>query len=176
MTSLPSRPSDRSTGSSARYVGVVGPGDADAHTYRNARRAGELIVTELTAIVVCGGLAGVMEGAARGASDAGGFSVGFLPGLDRSAANPYLSVAVPTGMGELRDGLVVNTSDALVVIGGSWGTLAEVSLAAKRGLPVVCVGGWTVGDADGVTPSGLVHCGTPEAAVAELARLLTEEH
>lgn len=128
------------------YLGVVGPGATDSATSDIAREVGRLAVERLAATVVCGGLGGVMEAAARGAAEAGGMSVGFLPGSDRSEANEYLDVSVPTGLGELRDGLVVNASDALVVVGGSWGTLGEVALASKRGLPVMSLGGWSVSD------------------------------
>lgn len=154
------------------YLGVVGPGDADSATYDIARRVGRLAVQRLNATVVCGGLGGVMEAAARGAAEAGGMSVGFLPGSDRSEANEYLAVSVPTGLGELRDGLVVNASNALVVVGGSWGTLVEVALAAKRGLPVMSLGGWSVSDDHGGPWSGITHCTDPEQAINLLAEQL----
>ncbi len=154
------------------YLGVVGPGATDSATYDIAREVGRLAVERLAATVVCGGLGGVMEAAARGAVEAGGMSVGFLPGPDRSEANQYLSVSVPTGMGELRDGLVVNASNALVVVGGSWGTLVEVALASKRGLPVMSLGGWSVSDDHGGAWSGITRCSDPEQAMNLLAELL----
>lgn len=156
----------------ARYLGVVGPAVTDPATYEMARQVGRLAVQRLAAIVVCGGLGGVMEAAARGAADADGISVGFLPGDDRSQANEYLTVSVPTDLGELRNGLVVNSSDALVVVGGSWGTLVEVSLAAKRRLPVMSLGGWSVTAAHGVVPAGITHCAGPDEVFALLAELL----
>lgn len=154
------------------YVGVVGPGAADSATYDIAREVGRLVVERLAATVVCGGLGGVMEAAARGAAEAGGMSVGFLPGSDRSEANEYVAVSVPTGLGELRDGLVVNASNALVVVGGSWGTLVEVALASKRGLPVMSLGGWSVSDDHGGAWSGITRCSDPEQAMNLLAELL----
>src|SRR3954452_12575073 len=117
------------------YVAVVGPGDADAAAERDAEVAGR-VLAEGGAVVVCGGLGGVMSAACRGAREAGGLTLGLLPGTDRAAGNPWLSVVVPTGMGELRNGLVVRASDALVAVGGGFGTLSEIALALKTGRPV----------------------------------------
>ena len=85
----------------------------------------------------------------RGAADVGGVVLGLLPGTDRADANPYVSVAVPTGLGELRNGLLVRSSDVVVSVGGSWGTLSEVALAVRTGVPVVAIAGWTLTAADG---------------------------
>ena len=118
----------------APYIAVVGPAEPDAETYALAVEAGRLIA-ERGAVVVCGGLGGVMEAAARGASDAGGSSLGILPGADRAQANRYLTMAVATGLGELRNALVVRCSDGVLAVGGSWGTLSEVALgAAVKGI------------------------------------------
>ena len=108
------------------------------------------------AVVVCGGLGGVMEAACRGAKQAGGHTVGILPGSDRAAANPWVDVAVPTGLGEARNALVGRAADALVAIGGGYGTLSEVALALKAGKRVVGIGTWEI---DGVVPA-------PDAAAA----------
>jgi len=91
-------------------------------------------------VVVAGGLGGVMEAASRGAAQAGGSVIGLLPGLDRAAANRWVTIALPTGMGELRNGLVVRAADAVIAVGGAYGTLSEVALALKAGKPVVGVG------------------------------------
>ena len=101
-------------------------------------------------MVVCGGLGGVMEAACRGARGAGGRTLGILPGLDRSAANPFVDVAVATGLGEARNALVVRAADALVAIGGGYGTLSEVALALKAMKPVVGLGSWEI---EGVRPA-----------------------
>lgn len=84
-----------------------------------------------------------MEACAEGASAAGGTVVGVLPGGDRTAANPYLTVALATGLGELRNGVLVNACDALIAVGGSWGTLSEVALALHAGKPVAALRSWT---------------------------------
>ena len=108
------------------------------------------LIAQAGGVVVCGGLGGVMEAAARGAAEQGGLSLGILPGSDRAQGNPHLSVALASGLGELRNGLVVRASDAAIAIGGSWGTLSEVALARRAGVPVVWLSGWSVDGGDGV--------------------------
>jgi hypothetical protein len=105
------------------------------------------LLAERGAMVVCGGLGGTMEAACRGAREAGGTTLGLLPGLDRSAANPFVSVAVPTGLGEARNALVVRAADAVIALGGGYGTLSEIALALKAGKRVVGLRTW---DIDGV--------------------------
>lgn len=99
-------------------------------------------LAESGAIVVCGGLGGVMEAACRGAREAGGTAVGILPGTERSAANRWVDVAIPTGLGEARNALVVRAADVLIAVGGAYGTLSEVALALKAGKPVIGVSTW----------------------------------
>lgn len=124
-----------------RYVGVVGGASCDEETARVAREVGRLVASS-GGIVVCGGLGGVMEAACRGAADGGGTSIGILPGDGREDANPYVTIAVPTGLGEARNALVVRTSDALIAIGGEFGTLSEIALALKTGRPVFGINTW----------------------------------
>jgi uncharacterized protein (TIGR00725 family) len=109
------------------------------------------------AVVVSGGLGGVMEAACRGARSEGGVAVGILPGLDRGAANPHVSVAVATGLGEARNALVVRAADALIAVGGAYGTLSEIALALKAGKPVIGLGTWEI--------DGVERAAEPEAAV-----------
>ncbi|MGW3244571.1 TIGR00725 family protein [Streptomyces sp. NPDC001070] len=127
----------------SRYVAVVGPAEAGEREREIARRLGGLLARR-GAVVVCGGLGGVMGAVAEGARAQGGMTVGLLPGRDRRAGDPSLSVAIATGLGELRNGLVVSAADAVVAVGGSWGTLSEVALALRTGKPVVVVDGWAV--------------------------------
>jgi uncharacterized protein (TIGR00725 family) len=110
------------------------------------------------AVLVSGGLGGVMEAACRGAREAGGTTVGILPGSDRAAANPYVDVAVPTGLGEARNALVVRAADVLIAVGGGYGTLSEIALALKAGKRVIGLGTWEIEGVDGAAD--------PEAAVA----------
>jgi uncharacterized protein (TIGR00725 family) len=93
--------------------------------------------------------------------------VGILPGLDRGAANPWVTVALPTGLGELRNGLVVRAADAVVAVGGAWGTLSEIALALKAGKPVVGIDTWRVARG-GREVSGVRHAADAEAAVGAL--------
>jgi uncharacterized protein (TIGR00725 family) len=145
------------------YVGVVGPGQASSTELAVAEEVGAGLAA-LGAVVVTGGLGGVMEAACRGARSRRGRTLGILPGDDRDAANGWVEIAVATGMGELRNGLVVRASDALVAVGGSHGTLSEVALALKLGRPVVGVGTWAVHGVDEVT--------TPAEAIDRIARVL----
>jgi uncharacterized protein (TIGR00725 family) len=135
---------------------VVGPGDASADETAAAERVGALVAGR-GAVLVCGGLGGVMEAACRGARQEGGTAVGILPGLDRGAANPHVDVALATGLGEARNALVVRAADALIAIGGAYGTLSEIALALKGGKRVIGLGTW---DIEGVEPAD-----GPEAAV-----------
>jgi uncharacterized protein (TIGR00725 family) len=124
-------------------VAVVGPGQAS----REEEAAAEAVGRELArrgAVLVCGGLGGAMEAACRGAVEAGGVTVGILPGNDRREANPHVQVAVPTGLGEARNALVVRAADAVVAVGGAYGTLSEIALALKAGKPVVGLGSWEI--------------------------------
>jgi hypothetical protein len=136
-------------GNSAReaaYVAVVGPGDDATKEETSIAKAVGNLLAKRGAVVVCGGLGGVMAAACQGASEAGGLTVGLLPGRDRVAGNMYLSVALPTGMGELRNGLVVGVCDAVIAIGGSWGTLSEIALARRTAKRTVVISGWDVTD------------------------------
>jgi uncharacterized protein (TIGR00725 family) len=154
-------------------VGVVGPGTADQGTERAAEEVGRL-VARAGAVLVCGGLGGVMAAACRGAASAGGLTVGILPGDDRTAANPWVGVPIATGLGEARNALVVRAADTLVAVGGGYGTLSEVALALKAGKPVVGLRTWGLVRPDGGAETALLVAGDPSAAVAlalELAAL-----
>jgi uncharacterized protein (TIGR00725 family) len=126
------------------YVAVVGPGDGATEAETDAARQVGRLLAERGVIVVCGGLGGVMAAACEGAAERGGLTVGLLPGAERDEGNPYLTVALPTGIGELRNGLIVRACDAMIAIGGSWGTLSEIALAKRTGKPVITLNGWTI--------------------------------
>jgi uncharacterized protein (TIGR00725 family) len=127
----------------APYVAVVGPAEAGELELKRAEEVGGLLA-RAGAVVLCGGLGGVMEAACRGSHGAGGVTVGLLPGADRAAANPWLTVAIATGLGELRNALLVRAADAVLAIGGGWGTLSELALARRTGVPAVLLGSWRV--------------------------------
>jgi uncharacterized protein (TIGR00725 family) len=123
------------------YIAVVGSGRADEREIAEAEAVGHGLASA-GAIVVCGALGGVMAAACRGAKAAGGTTIGILPGADRAAANQWVDFAIPTGLGEARNALVVRAADALVAVGGEYGTLSEIALALKAGKPVVGLGTW----------------------------------
>ena len=152
-----------------KRVSVIGAGDCGPELAETARRLGRLLA-ERGFTLVCGGLGGVMAAAARGAREAGGRTVGILPGLDRSAANPYIDLPLVTGLGPMRNFLVVANGDVAVAVEGGSGTLSEIGLALKIGRPVVGLGRWT-------SLPGVCGVATPEEAAdaAERLRLQPEE-
>ena len=125
------------------YVAVVGDGDPRGpYAHRLLEWAEEVgqYLARGGAVVITGGLGGVMGAAADGVASVGGIVIGLLPSIDRSAAHPSVTIAIPTGLGELRNGLVVRIADSVLAIGGSWGTLSEIALAMRTGVPLVTVG------------------------------------
>jgi uncharacterized protein (TIGR00725 family) len=120
-------------------IAVVGAGEASDAEYAAARSLGAALAAA-GAVVVCGGRGGVMEGAARGAAEASGLTLGILPGADAREANAWISLPLATGIGEARNALVVRAAEAVVAIGGGWGTLSEIALARKMGIPVATLG------------------------------------
>lgn len=122
-------------------ISVIGAGAASAAEKRTAEEVGRL-VAEGGAVLVCGGLGGVMAAACRGAHAAGGLTVGFLPGDDSSGGNTDLDIALPTGLGEARNVLVARASDGVVAVGGALGTLSELAFALKKRVPVAALGSW----------------------------------
>lgn len=147
------------------YIAVVGPHDATRREIDQAEAIGAGLA-RAGAVLVCGGLGGVMHAAARGCERAGGTSIGILPGDDRDPGSPHLTVAISTGMGETRNAIIVRTSDAIVAISGEFGTLSEVAFALKLGKPVVGLGTWELSKR-GKPVEAITRVETPEEAVAE---------
>ena len=145
----------------APYIAVVGPSEATDDELSAAEAVGRGLA-ERGAVLVCGGLGGVMAGACRGAQAAGGTTVGILPGKERAAANEWVDVAVSTGLGEARNALVVRAADAVVAVGGGYGTLSEIALALKAGKPVIGVDTWKLGR----DPDPIMRSGDPDEAAA----------
>lgn len=146
-----------------RYISVIGGGRCGAEEYALAEEVGRLVARE-GATLVCGGLAGVMEAAARGAKEAGGTTIGILPGHDRIPANPYLDHVLTTGIGHARNLAVVSSGDAVIAVGGEYGTLSEIGLAAKIGRPVVILSGWRLQKDEGT--EGIWYAASPPEAMA----------
>ncbi len=127
-----------------KIIAVIGAGSADDKELLTiAEEVGRLIALN-GAVLVCGGLGGVMEAAARGANAQGGITIGILPGLEKSTANPYINVPVATGLGEIRNTIIVRSADVLIAIGGEYGTLSEIAFGLKTGKTVIGLGTWDI--------------------------------
>jgi uncharacterized protein (TIGR00725 family) len=125
-------------------IGVIGGAEASEETLKVAYEVGSYIAGN-DAILVCGGLGGVMEAASRGAAENDGIVVGIIPGMEKSASNPHVHIVVPSGMGQARNALVVNSSDVLIAFPGKFGTLSEIGLALNSGKTVVYLpGAWNL--------------------------------
>lgn len=120
-------------------IAVVGAGEATEEERSLAADVGRSLA-RAGAVLVCGGLGGVMDAAARGAREAGGLTVGILPGTSASTANASIVLPLPTGLGEARNALVVRAAEAVIAVGGEWGTLSEIALARKAGIDVATLG------------------------------------
>ncbi len=120
------------------YVAVIGGGEVRAEVAALAREVGRQVARR-GAVLLCGGLGGVMAAAAQGAQEAGGVSVGILPDGDRRRANPYLTYAVATNLGHARNMIIAHSADALIAVDGSFGTISEAAIALKLGKPVIAL-------------------------------------
>ena len=124
-------------------IAIIGDSSCSPEEARLAEAVGELLAQQ-GVTVVCGGLGGVMEAVCHGAKSKGGLTVGILPGQDSSTANPWVDVPVATGIGEARNVVVVKSAQAVIAIGGSYGTLSEIAYALKNGIPVVGLNTWSL--------------------------------
>lgn len=144
-------------------IGVIGAGNASEEELNTAYKVGREIAKRDIALV-CGGMSGVMEAACRGAKKEGGLTVGIIPGADKSESNPYVDIPVVTGMGHGRNIIVVRSSDAIIAIGGSYGTLSEIAFALRLHVPVIGINTWDVS-------SEMRNAESPEEAVDLAIRL-----
>jgi len=140
------------------HIGVIGAGECSPEIYHQANELGHLIGKN-DWVLFCGGLGGVMEGAAKGCYQSGGITVGILPGKEKDSANPFITLPIATGLGEGRNLLVVRASDVVVAIAGGYGTLSEIGFALKIGKPVIGLKTWPGID-------GIDYVETPEQAIA----------
>lgn len=145
-------------------IAVCGAGVCDATIAALAYEVG-LRIAQTGAVLVCGGLGGVMEAACQGAAQAGGLTIGLLPGSDRQSANAAVQIAIPTGMGHARNVLIVQTADVVIAVSGAYGTLSEIALARACQRRVIGLQTWDLGDATDGQPH-VVAAQTPAEAVA----------
>jgi uncharacterized protein (TIGR00725 family) len=157
-------------GTMTYQVAVCGPARCTEDERRDAYRLGQLLADD-GAVTLCGGGTGVMAAVAAGARDRGGLVVGIRPDAGREAGAADTSVTVVTNLGQARNAVLVWSADAVIAVGGSWGTLSEVALALRRGgVPVVWLHGWRIADRDGAAPPGITYVDTPEAAARAAKR------
>jgi hypothetical protein len=154
------------------YISVIGVGQPDTTTQTLAYEVGKL-VAERGAILVCGGLGGVMDSVAKGAKEAGGLTVGILPGETRLGASRYLDVSIPTGMGQARNALVVLSGDGVIAIGAGYGTLSEIGFALKMGKPIVGLATWEISK-EAQPIKDLIKCSTAKEAVDKIFKLILQ--
>jgi uncharacterized protein (TIGR00725 family) len=147
-----------------RIVGVIGGSEVSPALYAAAEAIGREIAAQ-GAVIVTGGLTGVMEAAAKGAKAAGGLTIGILPGLSPNDANPYIDLPIATGFGEARNIIIVRTADVLIAVGGGYGTLAEIAFALRLRKPVIGLDTWPVADS-------IVRVQTPHEAITAALALL----
>jgi hypothetical protein len=144
-------------------ISVIGGARGEGDMLADAEEVGRRIAMA-GAVLVCGGRTGVMEAASRGASDAGGTVIGVLPTTDHADANPYVTHVIATGIGQARNLAVVGSGDAVIAIGGEWGTLSEIGFARRLGRPVVALRSWQLRNQAG-SDLGIVEADNAEEAV-----------
>ncbi|MDD3718275.1 MAG: TIGR00725 family protein [Actinomycetota bacterium] len=145
------------------YIGVIGGQICSEEEERMAYELGGLLAKK-GAVIVCGGLGGVMEAACRGAREEGGVTIGVLPGPFRGDANPYVDYVIATDMGQARNAIIVRTADAVVAVGGEYGTLSEIAMALKMGKKVVALSSWEI-SSKGTSDDKIIRAESPAAAV-----------
>ena len=153
-------------------IGVIGGSSATAEEAALAEAVGRALA-ESGAALICGGRGGVMEAACRGARKAGGLTIGILPGADRSEANPYVALAIPTGIGYARNAIITRAAEAVIAIAGSFGTLSEIAYSLDFGTPVVGLRTWKV-EREGHPAAPIVYTDDPQEAVKEALALARE--
>jgi uncharacterized protein (TIGR00725 family) len=144
-------------------ISVVGGGEGEPEILGDAEAVGRGIA-EAGATLICGGRTGVMEAASKGAAEAGGVVVGVLPTLERADANEHVTHVIATGIGEARNLAVVASGDAVIAVGGEWGTLSEIAYARKLGRPVIALRSWPLRNRAG-TDLGIIETESPADAV-----------
>lgn len=158
------------------FISVIGGGDCSVEEGRLAEEVGRELARR-GATVICGGLGGVMEAACRGAVSEGGTTIGILPGNDRREANRYVMVPIVTGMGYTRNAIVAKSGQAVIAIGGKYGTLSEIAYALQSGVPVVGLGTWSLvmdGEVDRAIVCAVSAADAVEKAVSSVRKAMEQ--
>jgi uncharacterized protein (TIGR00725 family) len=153
-------------------ISVIGDSSCSPEEARLAEVVGELLASKGITLI-CGGLGGVMEAACRGAKSAGGVTVGILPGQDPRTANPWVDIPIVTGIGEARNVTVAKSAQAIIAVGGRYGTLSEIAFALKSGIPVVGLNTWSL-SRNGQEDDSIIRVQTAEEAVEKAVSLAKE--
>ena len=156
------------------FIGVIGGGDISPQVAGLAEEVGREIARR-GAVLVCGGLGGVMEAACRGASREGGLTIGILPGDNRQAANPYVQIPIVTGLGYARNVAVVKSAQAVIAIDGSYGTLSEIGHALQSGIPVIGLNTWSL-SIDAQADSAIIPAKNAGDAVSKAVALIKNQY
>ena len=158
--------------SKPRFIAVIGGGDCSPQEAELAEEVGRELARH-GAILVCGGLGGIMEAACKGANSQGGTTIGVLPGNNSEAANPYVQIPIVTGFGEARNVIVVKSAQAVIAIGGGHGTLTEIGHALRNGIPVIGLNTWSL-SRDGQVDNSIIQVQNPAEAVSKALKLLAK--
>ena len=153
-----------------KFVSVIGGSQSSAREIRLAEEVGRELARK-GAVLVCGGLGGIMEAACRGASSEGGITIGILPGDDREQANPYVQFPIVTGIGYARNAVVAKSGQAVIAIGGSYGTLSEIAYALQSNIPVIGLGTWSL-SRNGQPDDSVIPMEDPVEAVDKALKLI----
>ena len=154
-----------------RFIAVIGGAEPSPREAQLAEEVGRELARQ-GAILVCGGLGGVMEAACRGAQSEGGVTIGILPGESRQAANPYVQIPIVTGIGHARNIAVVKSAQAVIAVDGSYGTLSEISYALDSGIPVIGLNTWSL-SRNGQQDDSIILAQNPAEAVNKALNLAT---
>ena len=156
-----------------KFIAVIGGGQPLTEEEQMAEEVGRELAKR-DAVLVCGGLGGVMEAACRGAQSEGGLTIGILPGESRRGANPYVQIPIVTGMGYARNVVVVKSAQAVIAIGGSYGTLSEISHALQSSIPVIGLNTWSLSK-NGQQDNSIILAQNPVEAVEQALSLATNQ-
>jgi uncharacterized protein (TIGR00725 family) len=155
-----------------KFVSVIGSSQATTVELNLAEEVGRELAKR-GAVLVCGGLGGIMEAACHGASEEGGITIGILPGDDRKQANPYVQFPIVTGIGYARNAAVAKTGQVVIAIGGIYGTLSEIAFALQNGTPVIGLGTWSL-SRKGKSEESIIATNDPNEAVSKALELITD--